>query len=89
MDRLDDSRKADRYVRAGGASIDPASGRVVALYGGIDYAKQFVNGATRSDYQVGSTFKPIVFASAVQNNSTTQDGERITPAPSTTAPTSG
>ncbi|WP_328386617.1 penicillin-binding protein [Streptomyces sp. NBC_00400] len=79
MDRLDDSRKADRYVRAGGASIDPASGRVVALYGGIDYAKQFVNGATRSDYQVGSTFKPIVFASAVQNNSTTQDGERITP----------
>ncbi|MGX1757584.1 transglycosylase domain-containing protein [Streptomyces lydicus] len=79
MDRLDDSRKADRYVRAGGASIDPASGRVVALYGGIDYAKQFVNGATRSDYQVGSTFKPIVFASAVQNNSTTQDGQRITP----------
>ncbi|WP_336053714.1 transglycosylase domain-containing protein [Streptomyces sp. CA2R101] len=79
MDRLDDSRKVDRYVRAGGASIDPASGRVVALYGGIDYAKQFVNGATRSDYQVGSTFKPIVFASAVQNNSTTQDGERITP----------
>ncbi|MER0480154.1 transglycosylase domain-containing protein [Streptomyces sp. Edi2] len=79
MDRLDDSRKIDRSVRAGGASIDPASGRVVALYGGIDYAKQFVNGATRSDYQVGSTFKPIVFASAVQNNSTTQDGERITP----------
>ncbi|WP_326620676.1 transglycosylase domain-containing protein [Streptomyces decoyicus] len=79
MDRLDDSRKVDGYVRAGGASIDPASGRVVALYGGIDYAQQFVNGATRRDYQVGSTFKPLVFASAVQNNSTTQDGERITP----------
>ncbi|MFI1305461.1 transglycosylase domain-containing protein [Streptomyces sioyaensis] len=79
MDRLDDSRTVDRYVRAGGASIDPASGRVVALYGGIDYAKQYVNGATRSDYQVGSTFKPIVFAAAVQHRSTTQDGERITP----------
>ncbi|MFJ6792428.1 transglycosylase domain-containing protein [Streptomyces angustmyceticus] len=79
MDRLDDSRKVDRYVRAGGASIDPASNRVVALYGGIDYAKQFVNSATRRDYQVGSTFKPIVFASAVQNDATTQDGERITP----------
>ncbi|WP_407289231.1 transglycosylase domain-containing protein [Streptomyces sp. BP-8] len=79
MDRLDDSREVDRYVRAGGASIDPKSGRVVALYGGIDYAKQYVNGATRSDYQVGSTFKPIVFASALQNRSTTQDGERITP----------
>ncbi|MGW1378291.1 transglycosylase domain-containing protein [Streptomyces sp. NPDC002446] len=79
MDRLDDSREVDRYVRAGGASIDPKSGRVVALYGGIDYAKQYVNGATRSDYQVGSTFKPIVFASAVQNRSTTQDGVPITP----------
>ncbi|WP_395371050.1 transglycosylase domain-containing protein [Streptomyces tubercidicus] len=79
MDRLDDDRKVDRSVRAGGASIDPASGRVVALYGGIDYAKQYVNGATRRDYQVGSTFKPIVFASAVQHRSTTQDGARITP----------
>ncbi|GAU68014.1 putative penicillin-binding protein [Streptomyces sp. NBRC 110611] len=79
MDRLDDSRPVDRYVRAGGASIDPRTGRVVALYGGIDFAKQYVNGATRSDYQVGSTFKPIVFASAVQHHSTTQDGDAITP----------
>ncbi len=79
MDKLGDSRKVDCYVRAGGASIDPETGRVVALYGGIDFAKQYVNSATRHDYQVGSTFKPIVFASAVQNNSTTQDGARITP----------
>ncbi|KIZ18756.1 penicillin-binding protein [Streptomyces natalensis ATCC 27448] len=79
MDKLDRSRKADTYVRAGGASIDPATGRVVAMYGGIDYAKQYVNGATRHDYQVGSTFKPIVFASAVQNQATTQDGVPITP----------
>ncbi|MEU9122663.1 transglycosylase domain-containing protein [Streptomyces sp. NPDC048506] len=79
MDRLDDSRPVDRNVRAGGASIDPKNGRVVALYGGIDFAQQYVNGATRSDYQVGSTFKPLVFASAVQNHSTTQDGTAITP----------
>ncbi|MEU4844325.1 transglycosylase domain-containing protein [Streptomyces gilvosporeus] len=79
MDKLDRSRKVDTYVRAGGASIDPATGRVVAMYGGIDYAKQYVNGATRHDYQVGSTFKPIVFASAVQNQATTQDGVPITP----------
>ncbi|MFH8573438.1 transglycosylase domain-containing protein [Streptomyces sp. NPDC017993] len=79
MDQLSDSRKVDSYVRAGGASIDPETGRVVALYGGIDFAQQYVNSATRRDYQVGSTFKPIVFASAVQNNATTQDGARITP----------
>ncbi|MEV0277206.1 transglycosylase domain-containing protein [Streptomyces sp. NPDC050610] len=79
MDKLSDSRKVDSYVRAGGASIDPATGKVVALYGGVDYTKQYVNNATRRDYQVGSTFKPFIFASAVQNDSTTQDGRAITP----------
>ncbi|KUL35705.1 penicillin-binding protein [Streptomyces sp. NRRL F-4489] len=79
MDRLDGSRPVDGYVRAGGASIEPDTGRVVALYGGIDYARQYVNSATRRDYQAGSTFKPIVLAAAVQNNSVTQDGTPITP----------
>ncbi|MGW6704677.1 transglycosylase domain-containing protein [Streptomyces sp. NPDC054956] len=71
--------KADRVVRTGAVSIDPATGKVVAMYGGIDFTKQFVNNATRHDYQVASTFKPFVFASAVQNNSRTQDGRTITP----------
>ncbi|WP_078893176.1 transglycosylase domain-containing protein [Streptomyces sp. NRRL F-2580] len=74
-----ETRKADRLVRAGGVSIDPATGKVVAMYGGIDYTKQYVNNATRHDYQVASTFKPFVFASAVENGSRTQDGRRITP----------
>ncbi|MEU6120924.1 transglycosylase domain-containing protein [Streptomyces sp. NPDC047123] len=74
-----DARKVDRNVRAGGASIDPATGKVVAMYGGIDYTKQYVNNATRRDYQVGSTFKPFVFTSAVENGSVTQDGRPITP----------
>ncbi|MFI9718069.1 transglycosylase domain-containing protein [Streptomyces sp. NPDC052396] len=79
MDQLSDSRKVDSYVRAGGASIDPQTGKVVALYGGIDYTRQYVNNATRRDYQVGSTFKPFVFTSAVQNDATTQQGRTITP----------
>ncbi|MFF9811929.1 transglycosylase domain-containing protein [Streptomyces sp. NPDC014006] len=73
------NNKADRYVRAGGASVDPKTGKVVAMYGGIDYVKQFTNGATRGDFQVGSTFKPFVFTSAVENGATTQDGRPITP----------
>ncbi|MFF9600758.1 transglycosylase domain-containing protein [Streptomyces sp. NPDC014684] len=73
------NRKADNYVRAGGASVDPRTGKIVAMYGGIDYVKQYTNGATRGDFQVGSTFKPFVFTSAVQNSSTTQDGRPITP----------
>ncbi|WP_329155862.1 penicillin-binding protein [Streptomyces anulatus] len=79
MSRTSAERKADRNVRVGGASIVPATGKVVALYGGIDYTKQYVSNATRRDYQVGSIFKPFVLTSAVVNGSTTQDGERITP----------
>ncbi|MEU1781741.1 transglycosylase domain-containing protein [Streptomyces abikoensis] len=79
MSELSDTRKVDRYVRAGGASIDPKTGKVVALYGGIDYTKQYVNNATRRDYQVGSTFKPFVFTSAVDNHATTLAGQTITP----------
>ncbi|WP_345054459.1 transglycosylase domain-containing protein, partial [Streptomyces rameus] len=80
MSKLDKkNRKADTFVRAGGASVDPRTGAVVAMYGGIDYVKQYTNGATRGDFQVGSTFKPFVFTSAVENGSTTQDGRTITP----------
>ncbi|MFH8472853.1 transglycosylase domain-containing protein [Streptomyces sp. NPDC018000] len=79
MSQTSTDRTADRNVRVGGASIDTGTGRVVAMYGGVDYTKQYVNNATRRDYQVGSTFKPFVFTSAVANGSTTQDGRLITP----------
>ncbi|MEV5608406.1 transglycosylase domain-containing protein [Streptomyces sp. NPDC052225] len=80
MSKVDkDARKVDRTVRAGGAAVDPDNGKVLAMYGGIDYTKQYVNNATRRDYQVGSTFKPFVFTGAVENGSTTQDGRAITP----------
>jgi membrane peptidoglycan carboxypeptidase len=80
MSKLDKkNNKVDTYVRAGGASVDPKTGKVVAMYNGIDYVKQYTPNATRRDFQVGSTFKPFVFTSAVENGSTTQDGRPITP----------
>ncbi|MEU1126753.1 transglycosylase domain-containing protein [Streptomyces sp. NPDC005899] len=79
LSKTSEDREADRNVRAGGASVDPATGHVVALYGGVDYTRQYVNNATRRDYQVGSTFKPFVLAAALANGSTTQAGRAITP----------
>nr|WP_079042329.1 transglycosylase domain-containing protein [Streptomyces aureus] len=80
ISRLDPARApADRFVRVGAAAVDPAGGKVLALYGGVDYTQQYVNNATRRDYQVGSTFKPFVFTAAVQSGAQTQQGEPITP----------
>ncbi|GAA4821819.1 transglycosylase domain-containing protein [Streptomyces ziwulingensis] len=77
MSKLSKEREVDGYVRAGGASVDPKTGEVVAMYNGVDYVKQYTPNATRRDFQVGSTFKPFVFTSAVVNRSTTQDGRVI------------
>ncbi|MEU8525089.1 transglycosylase domain-containing protein [Streptomyces sp. NPDC048629] len=80
MSRLDrNGNETDRNVRVGGVAVVPGTGHVVAMYGGIDYTKQYVNNATRRDYQVGSTFKPIVFTAAVEHGAHTQDGRPITP----------
>ncbi|MBA2944263.1 transglycosylase domain-containing protein [Streptomyces himalayensis] len=77
--RLDpEKRKVDANVQAGAASVDPKTGKVLALYGGQDYTKHYLNNATRRDYQVASTFKPLILASALENGSETQDGRPIT-----------
>ncbi|MFI6156526.1 transglycosylase domain-containing protein [Kitasatospora sp. NPDC051170] len=74
-----DKRKKDAAAQAGAVSVDPRTGAVVALYGGVDYVKHYVDNATRRDYQAGSTFKPIALAAAFENNARTQDGRTITP----------
>ncbi|MFF6983833.1 transglycosylase domain-containing protein [Streptomyces sp. NPDC008343] len=72
------ARKVDADVQAGAVSVDPKTGKVLAMYGGVDYLKHYVNNATRRDYQPASTFKPLILAAAVQEGAETQDGEPIT-----------
>ncbi|WBP88731.1 transglycosylase domain-containing protein [Kitasatospora cathayae] len=74
-----DKRKKDAAAQAGAVSVDPKTGAVVALYGGVDYVKHYVDNATRRDYQAGSTFKAIALAAAFENDAKTQDGRTVTP----------
>ncbi|MGX1314221.1 penicillin-binding protein 1A [Streptomyces calvus] len=73
-----EARDVDADVQAGAVSVDPKTGGVVAMYGGVDYVKHFTNNATRDDYQPASTFKPVILAAAVDQDAETQDGVPIT-----------
>ncbi|MFF3461415.1 transglycosylase domain-containing protein [Streptomyces sp. NPDC002619] len=70
-------RKVDDHVQAGAVSVDPKTGRIVALYGGVDYYKHYLSNATRRDYQPASTFKPVILAAALESNAQTQSGKPI------------
>ncbi|WP_329456897.1 transglycosylase domain-containing protein [Streptomyces sp. NBC_01497] len=57
----------DSFVQFGGASIEPQSGKIVAIYGGEDATKHFTDNADVTGAQVGSTFKPFVLAAAMEH----------------------
>ncbi|MFJ9813658.1 transglycosylase domain-containing protein [Streptomyces sp. NPDC101151] len=70
-------RKVDDHIQAGAVSVDPKTGKIVAMYGGQDYFKHYINNATRRDYQPASTFKPVILAAALEQNATTQEGKPV------------
>lgn len=55
------------YIQGAAVVIDPRSGAVRAMIGGRDFDDSKFNRATQALRQPGSTFKPIVYATAVQN----------------------
>ena len=65
---LADSLRAELLtLRAGLVVADPETGDVLAYVGGTDFARAPFNGAT-ARRQVGSTFKPIVYAAAFERD---------------------
>ncbi|MFC5214074.1 transglycosylase domain-containing protein [Streptomyces coerulescens] len=73
-------REKDKYVQFGGASVDPKSGAIVALYGGEGYDKgHYSNNANTLGVPVGSTWKPIVLAAAMEYGTYETDGEPLSP----------
>ncbi|NUK01282.1 transglycosylase domain-containing protein [Streptomyces lunaelactis] len=59
--------KTDTFVQFGGASVNPKTGAIAAVYGGEDATKHFTNNANETGAQVGSTFKPFVLAAAMRD----------------------
>jgi penicillin-binding protein 1A len=51
-------------------AMDPRTGRVLAMVGGFSYAQSEFNRATQALRQPGSSFKPIVYAAALDNGYT-------------------
>ena len=48
-------------------SVDPQTGRVLAMVGGYSYEASQFNRATQAERQPGSSFKPIVYLTALQS----------------------
>jgi penicillin-binding protein 1A len=57
-------------VQAALVAIDPASGDVVAMVGGYDWAHSQFNRATQARRQAGSSIKPFIYTTALQRGYT-------------------
>ncbi|MDP9050512.1 MAG: PBP1A family penicillin-binding protein [Acidobacteriota bacterium] len=56
----------DSGAQASMMAVDNASGEVLAMVGGRDFALSQFNRATQSEREVGSSFKPYVYTTAIE-----------------------
>src|SRR6185503_9537483 len=68
LDRLAANYKG-RSAKPQGAlvALDPRTGNVLAMVGGRDYGESQLNRVTDARRQPGSTFKPFVYAAALED----------------------
>lgn len=64
------SNKVDDELQVASVIVDPKTGAVKALTGGMNYAKSQYNRALKSKRQVGSTMKSFLYYAALENNMT-------------------
>lgn len=68
LDRLDTLyAKQDLKPQAALVALDPHTGNILAMVGGRNYAETQLNRATDARRQPGSTFKPFVYAAAIED----------------------
>ena len=66
MTPMDSIRHQKTLLHAGLMSLDPSNGEVKAWVGDLDYQWSQFDNVSQSRRQVGSTFKPFVYATAVR-----------------------
>ena len=66
MSPLDSLLYHHNFLQLGSLAVDPKSGYVKGWIGGINY-RYFKYDHVTSDRQVGSTFKPFIYATAIDN----------------------
>ena len=65
MTPLDSMRYYKHYLRAAMMSMDPSNGHVKAWVGGYDYTHFQYDQVKQGRRQIGSTFKPFLYATAI------------------------
>ncbi|MDD9909757.1 MAG: penicillin-binding protein 1A [Ahrensia sp.] len=68
----DDGYRLEQVPEVSGAivAMDPHTGRVLAMIGGFSFSESQFNRATQARRQPGSSFKPFVYAAALDNGYT-------------------
>ena len=67
------SLQQDSGAQASMMALDNASGEVLAMVGGRDFALSQFNRATQAQRQVGSSFKPYVYTTVIENGAKPTD----------------
>ncbi|MBQ4820347.1 transglycosylase domain-containing protein [Aquimarina sp. MMG016] len=67
MTTLDSLKHYLKFLNTGMIAIEPSTGAVQAYIGGIDYRYFKYDHVSQSERQVGSTFKPFVYTTAIEN----------------------
>lgn len=75
MTPIDSIKYYSKILETGVVSIDPTNGQIKAWVGGIDFSRFKYDHVAYGKRQVGSTFKPFVYAAAIDNGRTPCDQE--------------
>ena len=80
-EKMEDNLENNENLQVAAMMMNPNNGQIIALIGGRDYSTSQYNRAISSVRQVGSTMKPLLYYSALENGftaSTTFTSEQTT-----------